>query len=162
MLCNVAKFFSISPGLPPPWESRFPPLFSRLPYPSRPLFSWPPAPLSPSTHTGNLDFFVNFEHCSGLSPQQYVTCRSAYQDLRGTPLSFAIVALHVQLIWLILADQLQVFFHQNVFFSAPVPVSDIFKGLAPTSCVAMETTFLLIAFPPPLTFKAQALKIIFL
>ena len=33
-------------------------------------------------------------------------------------------------------------------------------GVVPTSMVAMETSSLLIAFGPPLTFKAPALKLI--
>ena len=49
MLRNIAKFFSFSPGSRHFGNPASCPFSSRLPYPSRPLFSGAPAPLSPFT-----------------------------------------------------------------------------------------------------------------
>ena len=50
MLCNIAKFFSFSPGSCHFGNPASCPFSSHLPYPSCPLFSQAPTPLSPSTY----------------------------------------------------------------------------------------------------------------
>ena len=49
MLCKIARYFSSSPGSRLFKNPASRPFSYRLPYPSCPLFSWAPAPLSLST-----------------------------------------------------------------------------------------------------------------